>query len=262
MFIDHITVAGPNLDELRSCLAFAGVTSDYGGVHGNGITHMALAGFGDGSYLEIVAPLREDGRVALWHDFQLPRKGGAAWTIASEDVESEFMRVGKLGIEAKGPVVIRREKPDGQIGQWELGYLESYQPGGVLPFLIRDITGRCLRVRPTPALEGMFAGWSSIILAVREPWSAAAFFQKIYGWDAPLSSDDMLHFAGTPIYLSSPADHLDEFGESPCACVLRAVDSAPLEGLRFSSVSSLAGKNVRWLDLPWKNIRIGVEEIQ
>jgi hypothetical protein len=262
MFIDHITVAGPNLDELRAQLVAAGISSDYGGVHNNGITHMALAGFEDGSYLEIVAPLRADGRVALWHNFRLPRAGGAAWTIATDDIARELMRARNLGIEATGPVVIRREKPDGQIGQWQLGYLESLQPGGVLPFLIHDDTDRGLRVRPTSGLKGVLAGWSAIVLAVRDPQSAVDQFQHLYGWASPVYSGDLLHFMGTPIYLSRPTDHLEEFGESPCACVLRTTNSAFLADFRYSTTSSLASRTVHWLDLPWKNIRIGLEELQ
>ena len=262
MFIDHITVAGPNLNELRAQLVAAGISSDYGGVHNNGITHMALAGFDDGSYLEIVAPLRDDGRVALWHDFQLPREGGAAWTIATDDMASELMRARNLGIEATGPVVIRRERPDGQIGQWELGYLESVQPGGVLPFLIHDDSNRSLRVRPTPGLKGVFTGWSAIVLAVRDSQSAVDRFQHLYGWASPVYSGDMLHFVGTPIFLSCPKDHLEEFGESPCACVLRTTNPSSLANFRYSTTSSLASRTVNWLDLPWKNIRIGVEELQ
>jgi len=262
MFIDHITLAGPNLDELRAQLSAAGILSDYGGVHNNGITHMALAGFGDGSYLEIVAPLMADGRVALWHNFQLRRLGGAAWTIATDDVASELMRVRNLGIEATGPVVVRRERPDGQIGQWQLGYLESHQPGGVLPFLIQDDTDRGLRVRPTASLKEVLADWSANVLAVRDPHSAARQFQHLYGWASPVCSGDLLHFEGTPVYLSYPKDHIDEFGESPCPCVLRMTNSAFWADFRYSATSSLASRTVHWLDLPWKNIRIGLEEPQ
>jgi hypothetical protein len=262
IFIDHLTIAGPNLDDLRGRLAAAGISTDYGGVHNNGITHMALAGFDDGSYLEIAAPLSADGRVALWRDFQLPREGGVAWTIATDDVASELMRVRNLGIEATGPVVVRRERPDNRIGQWQLGYLESHQPGGVLPFIIHDDTDRGLRVRPTTGLKGALAGWTAIVLAVRDSESAARQFQHLYGWDSPVCSGELLHFVGTPVYLSCPKDHLVEFGESPCACVLGTKSAAFLTDFRFSATSSLASRTVRWLDLPWKNIRIGLEEPQ
>lgn len=259
MFIDHVTVAGRNLDELRTQLMDAGICTEYGGVHGNGVTHMALAGFADSSYLELVAPLDREGRVMLWHNFQLPRAGGTAWTVAADDVGSELERVRGLGLEAEGPVVIRREKPDGQIGQWELGYLAGPQPGGTLPFVIRDYTDRSLRVRPTPRLKTMLRGWSAIILAVHEIRAAAGQFQRAYDWPAPVAANGMHHFRGTPVYLASPADHLEEFGESPCACVLRAENTTSVASLRSSRTSTLAGRLVHWLDLPWRNLHIGVE---
>lgn len=261
MFIDHITVAGPDLDELRAGLSVAGVVTEYGGAHGNGITHMALAGFGDGSYLEIVAPLQADGCVALWHNFRLPRAGGTAWTIAADNVSSELSRVRKLGIEAAGPLVIRREKPNGVIGQWELGYLANAQPGGILPFVIHDLSERSVRVRPTPSLAPILAGWSAIILAVCDVAAAARQFQRVYGWSAPVREGGLHHFQGTPVYLSSPPDHLNQFGESPCAGVLRTTTAALIPGFRYSATSRVGGRTVRWLGLPWKSMRIGVESL-
>jgi len=260
MFIDHITVAGPDLAELQMGLAAAGLSSDYGGVHGNGITHMALAGFMDGSYLEIVSPLRSDGRISLWHDFALPYRGGTAWTIGSDDVGGDLARARKSGIETRGPVVIRREKPDGEVGAWELGYLGSGQPGGVLPFLIHDLTARSVRVKPSAGFGEALQGWSAIVLAVHDREAAASQFHAVYGWKTNVYDGDLLHFAGTPVYLTSSQAHLAEFGESPCAATLRAADSRCSQ-LQYSNFSKLAGGNVGWLDLPWKNFRIGVEAV-
>jgi hypothetical protein len=41
---------------MRESFAAAGLETDYGGPHGNGGTQMALLGFNDGSYLELIAP--------------------------------------------------------------------------------------------------------------------------------------------------------------------------------------------------------------
>jgi hypothetical protein len=261
MFIDHITVAGADLEELRAQLSEVGFPTEYGGVHDNRITHMALAGFDDGSYLEIVAPLANNGRVALWSNYHLARKGGVAWTIATDDVSAEVARVHNLGIVATGPQMIRREKPDGQIGAWELAYLGDVQPGGILPFLIHDQTDRSVRVRPTAGTVGVFTGWSAVVLAVRDCQNAASQFQKVYGWPDPVQSEELFHFEGTSIYLSSQTDHIDEFGESPCACVLRPSSPAAAKRFRHSTGTNLHGKFVHWLNMPWKQVRIGVEEI-
>ena len=62
--IDHVTIAGPRLEAMQAAFAGLGFTTDYGGPHSNGITHMALLGFRDGSYIELISSL-EPGRMAL-----------------------------------------------------------------------------------------------------------------------------------------------------------------------------------------------------
>ena len=50
--VDHASICGSDLDTLRAAFTSIGLTPDYGGPHGNGVTQMALIGFDDGSYLE------------------------------------------------------------------------------------------------------------------------------------------------------------------------------------------------------------------
>jgi hypothetical protein len=259
MWIDHITLAGPSLPALREDLLSVGIPTEYGGIHSNGITHMALAGFADGSYLELVAPVQAGGRVALWSDFQLPAFGGTAWTAASTDIQEEFRKAGDRGISSKGPVTIRREKPSGEIGAWELGYFGNKQPGGTLPFLIRDETPRSIRVRPGGETSEALSGWTAIVLAVHDLAAAAEDFMRLYGWDPPEMLDGLVHFPGTPIYFSSPPEHLQRFGESPCAVVLGALGKE--SGFRTTGASPLAGKTIHWLDLHSSHLRIGLETL-
>ena len=56
LVVDHATVCGSNLDTLQQEFASVGLKADYGGPHANGVTHMALLGFENGSYLELIAP--------------------------------------------------------------------------------------------------------------------------------------------------------------------------------------------------------------
>ncbi len=53
--LDHVTLAATNLDTLVEGFSAAGMTLDYGGAHSNGITHMSLLGFSDGSYIELIS---------------------------------------------------------------------------------------------------------------------------------------------------------------------------------------------------------------
>jgi hypothetical protein len=245
---------------LREDLLAAGIPTEYGGVHSNGITHMALAAFRDGSYLELVSPLLPTGRVALWSDYLLPQSGGTAWTAASADIEAEFRIARDRDIPSKGPVTIRREKPNGEQGVWQLGYYGDKQPGGTLPFLIQDHTPRSVRVIPGLETGRTLAGWTAIVLAVHEPAAAAGEFMRLYGWGQPEVSEGLVHFPGTPVYLASPEEHLRRFGESPCAVVLGMLDEDNL--FHTTSPSQLASKTIRWLDLHTSNLQIGLETSQ
>jgi hypothetical protein len=241
MMIDHITLAVPDLEEAASHLKMAGLEVTYGGVHSTGKTHMSLCALGDGSYLEVVAPFGAAQAVPLWHDRELPSHGGAAWTIAVDDVGTEIARARHVGVEGRGPVQIRRKKPDGVEGRWELGYLGVGQPGATLPFLIRDFTDRSVRVTPDPRFA---AAWAFVVLAVFDIQKTAELFQTLYGCSAHATGDGGVALQGLPVHLTSPAVFLDKFGEAPCGAVLRLRDPA---------------SRVEWFDLPWAHFQLGIE---
>ena len=75
--VDHASVCGSDLEAMRQALAEVGLKTDYGGPHANGVTHMALLGFEDGSYLELIAPQRA-GAVegSDWAKFMTADAGG------------------------------------------------------------------------------------------------------------------------------------------------------------------------------------------
>src|SRR5512135_40683 len=56
--LDHVSICGSDLDALRQAFTDVGMTPDFGGPHGNGVTQMALIGFDDESYLELIAPVK------------------------------------------------------------------------------------------------------------------------------------------------------------------------------------------------------------
>src|SRR5437588_10152938 len=56
--LDHVSICGSNLDTLRQAFTDVGMTPDFGGPHGNGITQMAIIGFDDASYVELIAPIK------------------------------------------------------------------------------------------------------------------------------------------------------------------------------------------------------------
>src|SRR6202008_4370904 len=125
--VDHVTMCGSNLDVMRRSLAAAGLPSDYGGPHANRATHMALVGFEDGSYLELIAPLAPEtaasGMMASWANFMRDDAGPSAWAIASADIHADVERLGAAGIPVLGPASGGRTRADGTPLQWETATL-------------------------------------------------------------------------------------------------------------------------------------------
>lgn len=273
MMIDHVTLASPDLAELQVAFANLGMVTDYGGPHSNGLTHMALLGFPDGSYIEIVSALKSGDRCPLWTNHTLGPRGGTAWTIATPDVCAEIRRVRALGISACEPQQISRTKPDGTTGRWDLAYLGSGQPGGSLPFLIKDHTPREVRVRPSPSVAprlpgvppfGRLHGVALTVLAVHDLETKIDLFKRVYSWVMPdfgacRFGGRFASFRGTPVVLAaseSPVDwiseHLRLFGESPCAFLISCGDiEAVADCFGLQEIEGFFGRSVVWLGTQW-----------
>src|SRR5262245_47130104 len=119
MRIDHVTLAAPALDPLRGVFAELGLTTDYGGEHGNGVTHMALLGFDDGSYIELIAAITPGTPSPWWNKFIVQDGGPCAWAVGIDDVAAEAERITALGIKVNGPNHAGRQKPDGTKIEWD-----------------------------------------------------------------------------------------------------------------------------------------------
>src|SRR6202142_3649274 len=110
--IDHVTVAGKNLEAMEKALTQAGIPNQYGGAHSNHATEMALASFPDGSYLELIAiqPQADPAAVAAhtWSKFLEGDAGPCAWAT----------RVSTIPANDK-PLRNGRKRPDGVQLEWE-----------------------------------------------------------------------------------------------------------------------------------------------
>ncbi len=262
MNIDHVTIAGSSLDVLRETFAAQGLATDYGGAHSNGVTHMALLGFDDGSYIELISTL-QPGQPSPWWDRFITQNGGpCAWAVQVEDVAAEAGRIAALGVPVRGPHAMRRQRPDGKTIEWDLAYLGEGDPGAVLPFIINDRTPREWRVAPSASVAGSeLGGIARVVIAVRDQVAAARLFQSVYGWQTVQVAIDralginLLSFADTPVVLAAPSS-----GESPLAQRLELVGDAPLAFLiestdveatshRFSLSEPVIwfGRSIYWL---------------
>ncbi len=231
--VDHVTIAASQLGRLRKSFAEVGLHTEYGGSHSNKITHMALLGFDDGSYIELISKI-EPGEESPWWNQHIVQDGGpCAWAVQVDEIHRETERITALGIPVRGPYYYHRNRPDGSLVEWDLALLGDYEPGAKLPFLIADRTPRTLRVQPSSSVSGSeLIGIRNVILGVRDLSAASDLFVRIFGWSSPEVEDDpefgayLAAFAGQPVILAQPKgdnwlqDRLNIFGECPCAFLI------------------------------------------
>src|ERR1700704_6959525 len=80
--LDHVSICGPDLDAMRQAFTSVGMTPDFGGPHGNGVTQMALVGFDDQSYIELIAPVKPGVTEGSdWAKFMTGDAGACAWAV-------------------------------------------------------------------------------------------------------------------------------------------------------------------------------------
>jgi hypothetical protein len=260
---------------MQRAFAEVGLKTDYGGPHANGVTHMGLLGFEDGSYLELIAP-QKAGAVAGsdWAKFMAANTGVCAWAIAVADISSEVARLKGSGVKADGPFPGSRRRPDGTVLQWQTARVGSGTPGATLPFLIQDKTPRSLRVQPSAGAKGPgLTGIAMVVLGVTDLDIAIALFRQAYGWLPPRREEHqefgakMAHFPGTAAVLAAPldyrswlADRLEGFGESPVALMLGTpdIDSAAVQ-FKLSQQTVWFGQQVAWFESEQlRGVKLGV----
>ncbi len=241
MKIDHVTLAGSSLAELEKAFKLLGLSTDYGGAHSNDITHMSLLGFSDGSYIELISNIESPTKDHTFWGQHIAHNGGpCAWAIHANDVSAEASRIKQLSIPVDGPHYYQRQRPDGQLVEWKLAFLDDKGAGATLPFIIKDITPRQLRVTPSASISDLpLTGINKVILGTQNLNTAIEQFQHVYGWSAPEYLTDetfgakLAHFSNTPVILAAPttsnsrlAKRLKKFGNSPCAFLIGTTDFA------------------------------------
>lgn len=273
--IDHVTVAGSDLKAMQAHLESVGLRSEYGGPHSNHATEMALTSFPDGSYLELIAiPKGADEKAVAAHYWSRQMQGNAgpcAWAVRTKDLASEMIRLQQAGLIVSEPARAGRERPDGVRLDWETAVVGTEPNGTFFPFLIHDLTAREKRAmpsgKPTPQDRGQeFGGVSRVAIGVRDLAASVARYRKAYGLAAPVEQIDgvfgakLALFTGTPVALAAALDgpldgpswlaaRLRDFGEGPCAFVLRS----------RRGPASKTGWKVTWFDSAKLGWRLGYE---
>ena len=270
--LDHASICGSSLDALRQAFTDVGLSPDFGGPHGNGVTQMALIGFDDQSYLELIGPVKAgvtDG--SDWSRFMAADAGPCAWAVGTNVLLQEVDRLKKVGIAVKTPEPGSRKRPDGMSVTWTTANVGSGPPGSVLPFIIEDQTPRAWRVQPSDSMKGApVFGVENVVLGVNNLDAAIALFRKAYGWSEPLVENQkdfgkLAYFPGEPVILAAAnggwlSDRVSKFGEAPVAYLLGTRDfPAAAKKYKLSGTKTWFGQRVAWFDAAkLKGVRLGV----
>jgi hypothetical protein len=271
--LDHVSICGSNLDALRQDFTDVGLTADLGGPHGNGITQMASIGFDDGTYIELIAPIKPGATAGSdWSKFMSEDAVTCAWAVGTNVLLQEVDRLKKAGVAVKGPESGSRKRPDGMSIEWKTADVGNGTPGSTLPFAIEDETPRAWRVQISASVQGSpLTGVENVVLGVNNLDAAIALLKKAYGWSDPLLETQkdigkMAYFPGEPVILAAPAgggwlaDRLAKYGESPVAYLLASRDFAgAVKKYKLSGNKSWFGQKVVWFDAgKIKGVRLGV----
>ena len=271
--LDHVSICGSNLDALRQAFTDVGMTPDLGGPHGNGITQMAIIGFDDASYVELIAPIKPGVTAGSdWAKFMAEDAITCAWAVGTNVLLQEVDRLKKAGIPVKTAERGSRKRPDGMSIEWMTSDVGSSTPGSSLPFIIEDQTPRAWRVQTSASVQGApVSGIDSVVLGVINLDASIALFRKAYGWAPPLIETQkdfgkLAYFPGEPVILAAPSgggwlsDRLGKFGETPVAYLLATRDfAAAAKKYKLSGTKTWFGQKVAWFDAgKLKGVRLGV----
>src|ERR1700676_426576 len=99
--VDHVTLAGRDLQKMQEDLAAVGLPSEFGGKHANRATEMAIISFADGSYIELIArqPDADPKSFAehAWAKFIETNAGPCAWAVPPRNLAAEVDRLRAAG---------------------------------------------------------------------------------------------------------------------------------------------------------------------
>jgi hypothetical protein len=274
MKIDHVTVCGNDLAKMRREFTEIGLETEYGGSHANGLTHMALAGFEDGSYLELIAPLpgmdraQATGMMAEWMPLMMENAGAGAWAIQVSGIRARAEELRGRGIAVRGPERGGRTKPDGAQLEWETAVVGPGAAGPVLPFMIEDRTERSLRVRASANEIGV-RGVAAVVVGVHDMRAACVLFQGAYGWGEASEEGQaacgaqLASFEGTPVILAAAQpqgswleERLQRFGDGPVGFLFKGNETA-MTRLKIADECEWFGRKVGWCNEERAGARVG-----
>ncbi|MRS97364.1 VOC family protein [Ralstonia pickettii] len=177
--LDHIVIRVNDLERVIADYAALGFNVQRGGTHADGVTHNALVGFADGSYLELIAFLQPAPERRWWSLGERHGEGYVDFALLPHNVGAVVDAARARGLDYEGPLPGGRLRPDGAKLVWELGRPATPD----LPFLCGDVTPRHLRVREGEVrvhANGV-QGIASVTVAVQDIETSLARYRALLG---------------------------------------------------------------------------------
>jgi len=180
--LDHVVLVVLDLPAAVRDHRERGFTVTPGGEHAGGLTHNALVGFQDGSYVELIA-FHDLAAARDKHSWAPVAERGGGWAdfaLHSDDLRADAAALGELV--ARPPEDGGRTRPDGVALAWRVVRLRK-----PLPFLIEDLTARELRVPSGDAAKHAngITGVAKVVLGARDPAVVARDHAKLRARGAP-----------------------------------------------------------------------------
>jgi catechol 2,3-dioxygenase-like lactoylglutathione lyase family enzyme len=256
MRLDHVVILVADLAQAKADYEAMGFHVVLGGRHVGTPTHNALVIFGDGTYLELLAPLDAASARRSSDPWLLRLKKGeglVAYAVRCSPLPTAPPEVAGVAWEAGEE---GRARPDGVELRWRMLMPSAGDLLTPLPFFIEDVTPTELRVPPEAAEEhGLpIAGIARLRVAVADVVTTATHLRQLLGVESEAASSpgavrfilqadqitQVVELVG-PDGDSRAADHLARLGEGPYEIELAVVTDAgggrlldgPTHGVRF-----------------------------
>jgi hypothetical protein len=202
--IDHVVLVVIDLPTSTRHFEALGFTVTPGGVHAGGLTHNALIGLADGTYLELVAATRRPVAhllkliklIGAWQLYPPTRNpmgrrflgliahgpGLGDYALLSPDLENSLNEIRARGFELESPLPGSRMRPDNQQVSWRTAVPSTND----LPFLIEDVTPHDLRLPPDTACKhaNQATGIAGITVMIADLEHSAAGYATLLGLEA------------------------------------------------------------------------------
>jgi hypothetical protein len=230
--LDHLVILTDDLTETVAAYEQVGFRVAPGGRHADGATENRLVAFADGTYLELLAFLRD----APQHRWSRHRDGGPGlidFALLPQATAAAVADAADRGLRLDGPHAGGRLRPDGIELRWQTATAASSD----LPFLCGDETPRELRVPAgawTAHANGV-AGIAELVIAVNQLPQSVGRYSALLGSQPQLNPGEARFTLGTATLVLRSAlsgdervtDRLARRGEGPLAIGLRVSGAVP-----------------------------------